>query len=204
MVAVTIYVEGGGEGKAGKTRCREGFRKFIEKAGFVGNMPTVLASGSRDSALTDFRVALKEVEPGKIPLLLVDSEAHVRSNSTPWQHLQSRDNWNRPVSAGEDQVHLMVQCMESRFLADVSTLESYFGPGFRPTAIPLRIDIERVPKSDVLKQLESASRESKKGSYHKGRHSFEILARIDPAEVTRRSPFAKRLIDTLKSHLISS
>ena len=61
MVAVTIYVEGGGEGKAGRTKFREGFRKFFERAGFAGNMPRILASGSRDSALRDFRIALREV-----------------------------------------------------------------------------------------------------------------------------------------------
>ncbi len=98
----------------------------------------------------------------------------------------------------------MVQCMESWFLADVSTLESYFGPGFRPTAIPLRNDIERVPKSDVFKQLESASRGSKKDAYDKGSHSFEILGLVDPEKVIERSPFAKRLIDALKNELLPS
>jgi len=202
MVAVTIYVEGGGEGKAGKTKFREGFRKFIERAGFVGNMPRILASGSRNNALRDFSVAMKEVETGEIPVLLVDSEAHVRLNSTPWQHLQSRDNWNRPKGAQEDQVHLMVQCMESWFLADVSALERFYGPGFRSAAFPRRDDIERIPKDDVLKQLKAASSRSNKRAYRKGSHSHLILALIEPQKVIQRSSFAKRLIDTLKSYLI--
>ena len=78
MVAVTIYAEGGGPGKAGKSKFREGFRKLIERAGFIGNMPGILACGSRDNALKDFRVALKKVEANELPLLLVDSEAPVR------------------------------------------------------------------------------------------------------------------------------
>ncbi len=98
----------------------------------------------------------------------------------------------------------MVQCMESWFLADVSTLKSYFGLGFKPTAIPHRNDIERVPKNEVFKQLESASKGSKKRAYRKGSHSFEILGLIDPEKVVERSPFAKRLIDTLKNELLPS
>ena len=101
-------------------------------------------------------------------------------------------------------MHLMVQCMESWFLADVSTLITYFGPGFRSAAIPQRNDIERVPKDDVFKQLESASRRSKKRAYRKGSHSFEILGLIDPKKVIERSHFAKRLIDTLKNELLPS
>ena len=167
-------------------------------------MPGILACGSRDNALKDFRVALKKVEANELPLLLVDSEAPVRSNSSPWQHLRSRDNWDRPFSAQEDQVHLMVQGMESWFLADVSTLETYFGPGFRSAAIPQRNDIERIPKDDVCNQLESASRRSKKRAYRKGSHSFEILALIDPEKVIERSHFAKRLVDTLKNELLPS
>ena len=201
MVAVTIYVEGGGPGKAGKSKFREGFRKFIERAGFIGNMPGILACGSREDALKDFRVAMKEGEASEVPLLLVDSEAPVRSKNRPWQHLRSHDNWDRPSGAEERHVHLMVQCMESWFLADVSTLESFFGPGFRSANVSRRHNIEQIPKDDVFKQLESASRGSRKGAYRKGDHSFALLGLIDPEKVITRSPFAERLIDTLKCQL---
>ena len=96
----------------------------------------------------------------------------------------------------------MVQFMESWFLADVSELESFFGPGFRSTSLSNRDDIEKIPKNDVLNQLNSASRSSKRGSYHKGRHSFEFLELIDPDKVIQHSRFAERLVDTLKAHLI--
>ena len=84
MVAGTIYAEGGGRGKAGKSKLREGFRNFIEQAGLKGKMPGILAFGSREDAFKDFRVALKEGEASEVPLLVVDSEAPVRSNSSPW------------------------------------------------------------------------------------------------------------------------
>ncbi len=204
MVTVTVYVEGGGQSKALKTKCRAGFRKFFEKAKLVGQMPSVIACGGRDSAVKDFRNALRRLKSGQVALLLVDSEGPVQEGITPWQHLKSRDKWDRPDGAQEDQAHLMVQCMETWFLADVETLESYFGHGFQSAVIPKRNDIENIPKDDVLKQLESASSRSKKRVYNKGSHSFEILAQIDPERVIQCSWFAERLIDTLKAYLITS
>ena len=202
MVTVSIYVEGGGPGKNWRIKCRQGFRGFLEKAGLTGHMPRVFPCGSRDDTLKDFRVALREVESGEIPLLLVDSEGPVTPNRKTWQHLRSRDGWERPNIASDDQAHLMVQCMESWFLADVPALRDFFGAGFKESSLPKRNDIENVRKDDVLKQLESASRNSRKGTYHKGRHSFDILGQIDPAQVTERSCHARQLVDTLRAHFI--
>ena len=101
-------------------------------------------------------------------------------------------------------MHLMVRCMESWFLADVSTLESFLGPGCRAANVSRRHDIEQISKDDVFKQLESASRGSGKGAYRKGDHSFALLGLINPENVIARSPFAECLIDTLMSQLIPS
>ena len=165
-------------------------------------MPKIIACGSRNNALKKFCTALSQANSEEIRLLLVDSEDPVCPSHTPWQHLSYRDQWEQPRGTQEEHAHLMVQCMESWFLADVATLERFFGSGFKSRSIAKRDDIENVPKVDVFKQLESASRESKKRAYHKGRHSFDILARIDPAKVLQHSRSAKRLVETLKGHLI--
>jgi len=202
MVRVTVYVEGGGRGRLA-TDCRKGFSEFLRKVGLEGHMPSIVACGSRSDAYARFCVALSDAEVGEIPLLLVDSEGPVLPRRSVWQHLaRSPDRWESPQGSPDEQAHLMVQCMESWFFADISALEMYFGSGFRSATIPQRSDIERIPKDDVVEQLESASRGSNKRAYNKGRHSFDILARIDPEKVIRRSRFAKRLIDTLKRHLI--
>jgi hypothetical protein len=92
----------------------------------------------------------------------------------------------------------MVQCMEAWFLADKDTLAAFFGNGFNRGALPSNPVIEDVAKLDVMNGLKAATRHcGKKGEYGKGRHSFEILARIDPARVTAASPHAKRLVETL-------
>ena len=203
MVRVTVYVEGGSRGRLA-TDCRRGFSEFFSKAGLEGHMPRIVACGSRDDTFKRFCVAMGDMRPAEIPFLLVDSECFVRVKYLPWQHLLTRDNWSRPEDSQEDQAHLMVQCMEAWFLADVESLKSYFGHGFRSAAIPQRNDIENIPKDDILNQLESASRRSKKRVYNKGSHSFEILAQIDPERVIECSWFAERLIDTLKAYLITS
>lgn len=198
---VRIYVEGGGRGKL-KSDCRAGFRKFFEKAGLARHMPSVVACGSRNDTLKRFRTAVSSVKPEELPLLLVDSEDPVSTNGKPWDHLRSRDNWQCPEGAEDKQAHLMVQCMESWFLADAPALEAYFGARFRSASLPQRFDIENIPKRDVFSQLHSASRDSRRGAYDKGSHSFDILAQIDPEKVIQRSPFARQLVKTLKGLLI--
>ncbi len=196
MVAVRLYVEGGGDTNRLRTACRRGFREFFLKAGLAGSMPRIIASGSRRSAYDDFCIAQREGVD--CALLLVDSEEAVAEDDGPWDHLSKRDRWPRPPDASDGQCHLMVQVMESWFLADKAALGRYFGKGFNERALPKRDDIEAIPKADVFKGLENATRQTEtKGSYSKGSHSFEILALIDPKLVRRASPYANRLLVVL-------
>ena len=93
----------------------------------------------------------------------------------------------------------MVEAMESWFLADVGTLNSFYGQGFRGQDVPQNPSIEDVSKQDALDGLERATRGTGKGRYNKGKHSFEILARLDPAKVRSASPYADRLIRALST-----
>ena len=195
---IKIFVEGGGDRNLLRRECRKGFSNFFSKAGMKGRMPSVVASGSRREAFDDFRAAVHR--PGKYDfiVLLVDSEDPVAAETGPWQHLKKRDNWDQPSETTDDQVHLMVQCMEAWFLADKKRLMEYYGKDFKQNALPARQDIEKIPKDDVLNGLKNATRSGvSKGEYEKGQHSFDILAQIDPNKVIVASPHAKRLVDTL-------
>jgi hypothetical protein len=123
-VNVTVFVEGGGNTKALRARCRRGFGAYLSKAGLAGRMPRVIPSGSRQNAFRDFRTAVGNADTSDFIVLLVDSEGPVERNSGPWKHLKNRepDNWDRPASARDDNAHMMVQCMETWFLADQDTL----------------------------------------------------------------------------------
>jgi hypothetical protein len=198
---VTLYVDGGGDAHALRTACRQGFSKFLEKAGLKGKMPRIVACGSRGNAYDSFRTALENGEPA---FLLVDSEAPIAGGEAdPWRHLAERigDAWEKPAGAEDRHCHLMVQCMESWFLADRDTLRRFFGQGFNERALPASDGtIEPIAKADVYQSLKEASRACKtKASYGKGEHSFKLLGLIDPTKVTAASPWAQRFITAVKA-----
>ena len=189
---VKLYVEGGGR-RALNRECRKAFGAFLANAGIAPGRVEVEACGPRGDAYTTFSA---DVHSGLRAILLVDAEGPVTVQSS-WQHLQANDGWSRPQGAADSQCHLMVRIMESWFLADAGTLEAFYGRGFRRQALPANADIEQIPKQDVLNGLGQAARNTSKGSYKKGAHSFEILAKLDPAKVKDASPYAARLIQAL-------
>ncbi len=194
---IKIYVEGGGDTRDLKSRCRRGFSEFFRKAGLEDRMPRIIASGGRQQAFDDFCTALEQSGAADFIVLLVDSEAPVADGIAPWTHLQNQDGWDRPSAAGDDNAHLMVQCMEAWLIADRERLAAFFAEGFSAKSLPARTAVENIPKPDLYAALKNATRTCRKGRYGKGRHSFDILAQVDPAKVLTASPFARRLVATL-------
>ena len=197
---IKVYVEGGGNVRELRSKCRKGFSSFFDKANLAGRMPRVIACGGRQRTYEKFAAALGSASDQVFVALLVDSEGPVAEGAGPWRHLQTRDNWDRPDGATEDNAHLMVQCMEAWFLAEKDCLAAFFGRGFNCNALSHNPDIEQVAKTDVLEGLQGATRRCKsKGEYGKGRHSFEILSEIDPEKVLAASLHAMRLVHTLRA-----
>ena len=159
-------------------------------------MPRIVACGSRRNAYESFEAAHASQDGDA--MLLVDAEATVTSQG-PWQHLKVRDGWERPEGATDEQCHLMVQVMESWFLADADTLSSFYGQGFRKQDLSPNPRVEDVSKHDVLASLARATRDTGKGIYNKGADSFAILENLDPARVRSASPYADRLISALST-----
>ncbi len=199
MVELHLYVEGGGDSKLLRTACRRGFSEFLTKAGLKGHMPRIVACGGRKQAYDDFCIALRQGQ--RAAMLLVDSEDPV-TVSSPWMHLLQRpgDAWPTPPDATDDECHLMVQCMESWFLADRDTLKTFFGQGYDANALPpVQNSIETVPKIVLYQALAKATKDCKtKEQYGKGEHSFLLLALVDPARVTAASKWANRFVTLLK------
>jgi len=197
---VRLYVEGGGDYKAGKSAIRHGVAEFLKRGGL--SRVQVVACGNTDGAIQDFADALK-THPKARNLLLVDSDgpvsvsakSHVVAGSGPGK---GRD-WRRAKLKGvpEDRVHLMVQIMESWFLADPEALRCYYGQDFNGSALPRRSNVEEVPKEDVKSALANATRNTKKGEYHKIRHAPNLLMRVDPAKVRTRAENCERLFKAL-------
>ena len=137
-----------------------------------------------------------------LAILLVDAEAPVAPGKTCCAHLRDRDGWGWTNPVPEPRVHLMVQCMESWFLADRDTLQEFYGQGFKPNSLPGNPAVEAIPKQDVMEGLARATKDTlTKGEYHKTRHGFAILENLDPVKVSDRSPHAKAFLDFLRAQL---
>jgi hypothetical protein len=200
-----LFVEGGGDDNSAlKTECRRAFRKLLEAAGFEGMLPRVVPAGGRRSAYDQFCTAVRGRQGHDVAVLLVDSETAV-SESSPWDHVKNRegDEWDKPDGASDDQLHLMVQCMEAWFLADRRAMRDFFGAGYRESALPSgNAEIEKVPKEDLESSLRAATKDTTtKGEYRKGKHSFKLLELVDPDLVRKASPWAERFFSTLRSLL---
>lgn len=196
-MAVTVFVEGGGDSKEQHTRFRKNFQTLLTKAGLAGKKPRVAVCGGRSRAYRHF----KNYENG-YGILLVDSESPVTSTS-PWEHLKNRpsDQWERPANATDEQCHLMVQCMEAWFIADKDTLKIYYGSSFKEDKLPQRANIAEVPKTSIFDGLKNATKDcTPKGSYNedsKGVHSAELLGLIDPSKARNKCMWAERFFSRL-------
>jgi hypothetical protein len=208
VVKVKIYVEGGGDSKEQHARCREGFSKLIEKAGFRGRMPRIIAGGGRESTYDRFKTATAASAQAAYPMLLVDSEDPVPEEETvpdsavAWGHLKSRDNWDRPTSVKNDQAQLMVTCMETWIMADQEALRTVFGASLRTNALLPQNDLEARTRQDVHNALENATRDcGREKAYRKGSRSFQVLAQLTPETLKQHLPYFQRFITTLDRYL---
>ena len=200
MVKITIYVEGGGDSNRSKTKCHQGFGEFFKKLGIISTPEIklhIVACGSRNEAFKDFCKTLKS-KNSDINLLLIDSEKAIDNNHNVWQHLYEVEKWQKPEKSTNEQLHFMVECMENWFMADVRTLADYYGKDFNQNALPKNAHIENIAKTALLDSLKEATKNTTKGKYSKGNHSFEILSRIDANQVIAKSNYANRLHETLK------
>ncbi|HEX5715764.1 MAG TPA: DUF4276 family protein [Thermoanaerobaculia bacterium] len=197
-MSVKLYVEGGGEGQLQDTLFRQGWTKFFEAAGLAGKMPSVVRGQGRTQTFDLFATAVMNPRSGKLPLLLVDSEDPVEEGHSVWQHLEARDGWRRPPGAADDQAFLMVQVMETWFLADRELLRRYFGNSLRENHIRQWPALEDVPKPTVFDALENATAACHK-PYAKGKVSYELLGQLNPGQVEAACPHAKVLLERLRS-----
>jgi hypothetical protein len=200
---VKLYVEGAARDSAlDRSLCRQAFANFFSAdPRLKGRLPRTVPCGGRNAAYDAFVAAVRNPEPGVLPLLLVDSETAVRAEQTVWQHLKSRpdDNWDKPEGAGDQQVFLMVQVMESWFIADREALRLFFGAHFREDVIPSWPRLEEAPKPDVYEALTRSTAACGPRKYAKGRLSFRLLSMVSPARVEVASPHARALFECLRT-----
>jgi hypothetical protein len=199
---IAVYAEGAGPRarKDFQSRFREAFATFLEsprkRAEARGIEFRVVPSGGWTEALGDFARACGD-STDELSVLLIDSDCPVgppADGDETWvpedvRTLACRD----PREFSLDQVHFMVQVMESWFLADRDTVIAYFRdrPGqFDPSRLPDADNVEAIPKDDVLIALLEATNQS----YSKTMHAPDLLRHISPSVVRGKASFCDRLL----------
>lgn len=196
-----LYVEGGGDSKENKIRCREGVRKLIEKLGLlVEKMPRLSACGGRGATFDDFKTAHAARKNGDYIAMLLDSEDPIVALEKTWAHLKMRDNWDKPHGAVDEQVLFMTTSMETWIVADRVALKEHYGHKLQENALPPLDALESRHRHDVHDKLVHASRLCS-NAYSKGKRSFEVLAQLDPAVLKQYLPSFVRLDRILKQKL---
>lgn len=196
-----IYVEGANS-REDQIRCREGFRRLLEKLDFAAQkrMPCLTACGARDSAFDDFKTAIVDASAGDFIAMLTDSEDPVANIDATWAHLRTRDNWDKPTGAEDDQVLFMTTCMESWIVADRETLKKHYGHKLQENALPSTNDLEGRPRGEVQDNLEHATRRCS-NAYKKGKRSFVVLGELNPQALEHSLPSFGRAKRILKKRL---
>lgn len=197
---VRLYVEGGPKGAHtdGLRRFKNGFKQHLVRLDARLNAMDVSPCGSTEETIRDYARALRENRPDSTAALLVDSESAVTADS-PAKHLEAKLDSTKIPRDARANVFLMVQCMESWFVADESALKACFGGQFRRSALPSNPDIEAVAKRDVLAALVAAVKPTPAGRYHKIHHGAKILAELSPDTVAQRSRHARNLHTFLRN-----
>ncbi len=199
MVKAKIFIEGGSPGETSDAIFKQSWQKFFAAAGLTRRMPGVVRGTNRDETFDKFKDALSRQNPRKkgfeMLLLLVDSEGPVKEGLSVWQHLADRDNWQRPPDAQDNSAFLMVQFMETWFLADRDALRTVFKQDFNENPLSEWPDLESVPKDTVIAALRRATN----GRYGKGDVSFKLLAETNPERVAAACSHANQLLTYLRT-----
>lgn len=200
--AIKIYVEGGGKGtnKNATIKLQRGFDAFLKELKELANAKKIrlqiIPSGSTDETYDQFILAV-ENSPQSFNLLLVDSDEAVADNQTARVFLQNKHKKWRLEHVDDEQCHLMVQIMESWFIADVDALKTYYGQGFKESVIPQNQNVEEIAKKTVEKSLKDATAKTKKGRYHKIKHGGDLLERVEAKKVRQAAHFCEILFQVI-------
>jgi len=163
-------------------------------------MPRLVSCGGRQATFEDFVTAHGRSGGSEFVAMLIDSEEPPADPLSPWQHLRDRDGWGKPADAGDDQVLLMVTCMETWIITDRAALDDHYGNKLQKSALPPLTNPEKLTRDVVQEKLTHATRKCS-NAYQEGKRSFEVLAKLDPGVLTKHLRSVVRVYEILDQHL---
>jgi hypothetical protein len=202
---IKVYVEGGGNTSKTQEQLRVGFNGFFRELKQLASANdcklNFIPCGGNTETFRDFEIALKSRNDA-IKVLLVDSDGPVTQQ--PKKHLKIKN-----PDVMDEQYHLMVQIMESWFIADINALYEFYKEELDEECLTVFEDVEDVENID-RKEIEMALRNATKGTsygdyceYGKIRHASEILKKLNANTVRRKAAHCDRLFTTLESLIAS-
>jgi len=132
--------------------------------------------------------------------MLIDSEEPVDDVEKTWSHLKERDNWEQPDGSVDEQVLLMVTCMETWVATDRAALRSHYDSDFQEAALPPLADMESRGRHAIQDAIKHATRNCG-NAYRKDKRSFNILGNLDPDILDRHLPSFVRMRRILSKKL---
>ncbi len=94
----------------------------------------------------------------------------------------------------------MTTCMETWIVSDRSALQEHYGHKLQENALPPLNNLEERNRYDVHDSLTHASRNCS-NAYAKGKRSFEIVGKLDPAVLRQHLPTFVRVDRVLNANL---
>ncbi len=183
---------------------REGFHNFfgelIERAREKSIKFRIIMCGSKFITFKDFLSAAK-IYPDSFVSFLIDADDVVGEEETAKSFLQKQNSSWHWQTVNEEQCFLMVQVMESWFLADVDALANYYGQNFNRNTLAKIKKVEKIAKSDVQMSLTEATKNTQKGEYHKTKHGAKLLELINPKKVRAAAPHCEKMFAALTDAL---
>jgi uncharacterized protein YneR len=192
-VSITIIIEGGSS--KSESVEKKGFTQLFAKV-CPGQSPRVKLARGRSQAMKAF---LDEVAQGKNAVLLVDSEGALQHDTGHAFLVATAADHGVPQIAGAnvDDVHLMVQVMESWFFADPQGIKSVvrnLDTGSLINELATRNgNVELIPK----KAAQQIFRQACNSRYEKVKH-LEFVGRIDEVKLEAASRCAAALFRRLR------
>lgn len=203
---IKLYVEGGGKGshKRATIKLQQGFDSFFSELKEAARAKKIsfkiIPAGNTQSTYDDFIFSVKN-SAQSFDMLLVDSDEAVAESESARAFLQRKYKKWQLKNIKDEQCHLMVQIMESWFLADVDAVKTFYGKEFKETAIPKNDNVETIAKDAVEKSLNAATAKTQKAEYHKIEHGAKILEIINPQKVRKAAPHCEKLFRVIKEEI---
>jgi hypothetical protein len=187
MVKKTLFIEGTTDDTNGDLR--KGFNILLEKK-LKGMMPRIKLGNDKKSTIKKFSNCNDD-----IAFALIDLDGKNIPDLNAIIKIKSDDLSELGIQANSEYVFFMVQEMEAWFLSQPEILEQYYNDSKISSRIP-RKSSQLIPDpSDVLQTI---TRATKKGKYHKVKHGVELLCKLDIDKLVCEFDDVQKLIEKLK------